>query len=304
MNKKLIVLTPLALALILVLISQPIYGKEILIKVCVIKDEPMRGYVMIGSEPTAVGIYRFYLEKLGVPGSGKFEKVDEIPLTKVNGKYCGEKFVEKINDTLVVGYPSTNYIDGRACVEVDQSKDEVNITVHYWRSLIAVSKKEFEVVRDLPDQARQGENITVKIRFTPDQNLIAVGLEEISPWEILNVSGSPNPDQIKINGSILQCIWYELEGREVVLTYVAKVSQTQDSFKGRLIYRTLDGVKHEISIGGDSIVKVTEGATLTPTVTPVATQPTSKGEKQPGFEFLLALLGLAIVAYLGRRIMK
>ena len=304
MNRKLVVLTPLVLALILALVSQPAYGEEILIKVCVIKDEPIRGYALIEGEPTAVGVYRFYLEKPEVPGSGRFEKIDEIPLTKVDGKYCGEKLVKKINGTLVVGYPSTNYIDGRACVEVDQSKDIVNVTVHYWKSMLAVSKKGFEVVRDLPDQAKQGENITVKIRFTPNQKLIAVGLEEISPWEILNVSGSPNPDQIKINGSILQCIWYELEaGREVVLTYVVKVSPTQDSFKGRLIYRTLDGVKHEINISGDSTVKVIERGTPTPTstVTPVVT---SKEEKQPGFEFLLALLGLAVVVYLRRRARK
>jgi hypothetical protein len=41
-------------------------------------------------------------------------------------------------ETLCIGYPSTNIIDGKACVELDQSETEIEITVHYWKTSLGI----------------------------------------------------------------------------------------------------------------------------------------------------------------------
>jgi len=70
---------------------------------------------------------------------GTFKKLDSIPLNRINETaFYGKKSVRRINGTLCVGYPSTNFIDGKACVRVDQSQNETNITVHYWKTDIAI----------------------------------------------------------------------------------------------------------------------------------------------------------------------
>ena len=114
---------------------------KMLIHVYVKQDQPKSGYAAMEGIPTKVGIYRFYLENPDVPGSGRFEKLDEIPLERKNRQFYGEKLVKKINDTLCIGYPPVNYVDGMACVEIDQSEKEANVTVHYWRTMMGVSGK-------------------------------------------------------------------------------------------------------------------------------------------------------------------
>jgi hypothetical protein len=119
----------------------------VLVDVTVKTDLPdSMKYELIEGVPTAVGIYRFYLRDEEVPGSGVFEKVDTISLESVNGScFCGKKLIDKTklisktNETLCIGYPAVNFIDGKACVEINQSKKEENITVHYWKTLIGIA---------------------------------------------------------------------------------------------------------------------------------------------------------------------
>lgn len=119
--------------------DQPV--NTILLRVHVLTARPAPGteYELREGEPKAVGIYRFYLEKAGVPGSGAFKKLDSISLDKLNEtEFCGEKLVRRTDGVLCIGYPSTNIIDGKACVEIDQSQNEVDITVYYWETKLAI----------------------------------------------------------------------------------------------------------------------------------------------------------------------
>lgn len=116
-------------------------ANSILVHVRVLTDHPAHGseYELREGEPKSVGIYEFYLKKPGLPGSGTFKKLDSIPLNKVeNTEFCGEKLVKRIDGILCVGYPSTNLIDGKACVEIDQSQDEVNVTLYHWETKLGI----------------------------------------------------------------------------------------------------------------------------------------------------------------------
>lgn len=123
-------------------VPSPPPGKmDILVKVHVLTDSPASGseYERKEGEPQRVGVYEFYLKKPGVPGSGAFKKLDSIPLKKINTiEFYGEKRVTKTSGALCVGYPATNIIDGKACVEIDQSKDGVETTVHYWETSLGI----------------------------------------------------------------------------------------------------------------------------------------------------------------------
>jgi hypothetical protein len=116
----------------------PLTEEEILVHIYVLNDQPKSTeYEVIEGIPTKVGVYRFYLEDPRIAGSGVFEKVDSISLKKINeSTYYGIKLVKKISETLCIGYPSTNYIDGKGCAGMDQSKEEVEVTVHYWKSTL------------------------------------------------------------------------------------------------------------------------------------------------------------------------
>ena len=117
----------------------------ILVGIQVVKDEPDNvDYQVKEGEPDSVGVYRFYFEKEGLPGTGAFQELDSIPLhksSKTKDEFHGSKGVKRIDGVLCVGYPPTNFIDGKACIRIDQTQDEVNVTVHYWETSIAILKK-------------------------------------------------------------------------------------------------------------------------------------------------------------------
>lgn len=116
-------------------------GNDILVHIHVLTDHPAPGseYELREGKPKTVGVYEFYLKKPGIPGSGAFKKLDSISLDKLNEtEFYGEKLVRGIDSALCVGYPSTNIIDGKACVVIDQSQNEVHITVHYWKTRLGI----------------------------------------------------------------------------------------------------------------------------------------------------------------------
>ena len=113
---------------------------EILFHVRVLTDEPPDSYhQLLEGTPDSMGVYEFYLEQPDMPSSGAFRQLDSIPLEKVNEEFYGTKSINKIDGTLCIGYPSTNFIDGQACVKIDQTQNEVDITVHYWKTGIAIA---------------------------------------------------------------------------------------------------------------------------------------------------------------------
>ena len=118
----------------------PQQESEILVRVYVVKDPPIyTDYELMEGTPACVGVYRYYLKDPMLPGTGTFELIDQIPLEqKFELTFYGEKRIKKIEDTLCIGYPPTNFIDGYACVRVNQTKEGVEATVHYWKTSIAV----------------------------------------------------------------------------------------------------------------------------------------------------------------------
>lgn len=122
---------------------------DILLSVFVLTDQPTdtMNYELMGGIPTEVGVYKFDLKRPEVPGSGAFEKLDVITLQKINNDtYYGSKLIKKIEDDLSIGYPSMehpkfgnqNFIDGKAVVRINQSKKEVNVTIHFWETLLRI----------------------------------------------------------------------------------------------------------------------------------------------------------------------
>jgi len=114
-------------------------GSNMLIDVRVLTDKPQPGYEPLPGQPSEVGIYEFYLQQPDLPGSGSFRKIGSIALQPIGpGEYRGSGQVAKIDGTLCVGYPPLNFIDGQACVKIDQALPQVEVTVHYWKSMDAV----------------------------------------------------------------------------------------------------------------------------------------------------------------------
>ena len=138
--KKTAMLLIFVSAVVVVVIAGCIYQPEedIAVNVYVLKDLPESNYELREGTPNNLGVYEFYYKKSNLPGTGAFKKLDSIPLNKINETaFYGTKSIRKINGTLCIGYPSTNFIDGKGCVRVDQSQNETNITVHYWKTNIA-----------------------------------------------------------------------------------------------------------------------------------------------------------------------
>jgi hypothetical protein len=125
---------------------------KIRIHVYVKLDPPPEGaineikYKLREGVPTEVGVYRSYS-----PGYWLYERLDTIPLEKVDElTFYGAKSVNKTNPVLVyehdnlqmydnalcVGYPGIKYcgglIDGITFIRIDQSMEEVTVTVYYW----------------------------------------------------------------------------------------------------------------------------------------------------------------------------
>lgn len=145
--RKIVLLVQIALILTLVLTlagcgaGQEEPANAILVHISVLRDQPQPGseYELREGEPKNVGVYEFYLKKPGVPGSGTFKKLGSISLDRLNQtEFYGQNTVKRIDGTLCIGYPSTNLIDGKACVEIDQSQDEVRVTVHYWKTSLGI----------------------------------------------------------------------------------------------------------------------------------------------------------------------
>lgn len=114
---------------------------EILLSVFVIIDKPddTMVYELFDKNPTQVGVYKFYLINPNIPGSGTFKKMDEISLERINeSTFYGKKRITKINGTMCTGYPPINWIDGIASVEINQTEEEVAVTVHYWKTKIGI----------------------------------------------------------------------------------------------------------------------------------------------------------------------
>ena len=112
----------------------------ITVHVNVLLDQPQNpGYRLRSGQPQTAGIYEFYLKNPDLPGSGAFREIDSIPLHEVKqGEYYGEKTLNKIEGQLCVGYPSTNFIDGKSCIKIDQSLQEADITLHYWETKVGI----------------------------------------------------------------------------------------------------------------------------------------------------------------------
>ena len=145
-NKVLLLGLILAVAWVLAMVGcttpEEVPGEdEILVEVHVLTDQPETAdYEPKEGEPESVGVYEFYLKEGGVPGTATFRQLDSIPLDKMGAAdFNGTKIIKKIEGTLCVGYPPINFIDGKACVEIDQSQSQVNITVHYWETRIAIT---------------------------------------------------------------------------------------------------------------------------------------------------------------------
>jgi len=140
--RKAAVLLIFVSAVVVGLIVGCIYSPEeegIAVNVYVLKDSPESNYELREGTPNNVGVYEFYYKNPELPGTGTFKKLDSIPLNRINETaFYGEKSIRRINGTLCIGYPSTNFIDEKACVRVDQSQNVVNITVHYWETNIAI----------------------------------------------------------------------------------------------------------------------------------------------------------------------
>ena len=114
---------------------------DILVGVFVITDQPEDEmvYELMDRNPTQVSVYKFYLKDPEIPGSGTFEKMDEISLERINeSTFYGKKRITKINGTMCTGYPPINWIDGIASVEINQTEEEVAVTVHYWKTKIGI----------------------------------------------------------------------------------------------------------------------------------------------------------------------
>lgn len=148
--RKLVLLAQIVLLLTLVVTIAGCAGGEeepantMLVHVSVLRDQPQPSseYELREGEPNNVGIYEFYLKKPGVPGSGTFKKLGSISLDRLNQmEFYGQKRVKRIDGILCIGYPSTNLIDGKACVEIDQSENEVSVTVHYWKTSLGIISK-------------------------------------------------------------------------------------------------------------------------------------------------------------------
>lgn len=145
--RRVVFFTQIALILLLTVTLAGCVGENensantMLVHVSVLRDqpEPSSEYELREGEPKNVGIYEFYLKKPGVPGSGTFKKLGSISLDKSNEmEFYGQKWVKRIDGILCIGYPSTNLIDGKACVEIDQSQNEVDITIHYWKTTLGI----------------------------------------------------------------------------------------------------------------------------------------------------------------------
>ena len=114
---------------------------QVLVKVHVLADVPPSGseYKLKSGQPRKAGVYEFYLKQPALPGSGAFKKIDSIRLKKTgDAEFYGEKRIKVIDGVMCVGYPSTNLIDGKACVEIDQNQDEIEITIHYWETSLGI----------------------------------------------------------------------------------------------------------------------------------------------------------------------
>jgi len=133
---------------------------QILIYCIVVADQPKSPgtYELRDGIPTTVGVYRFYRQQSEYVETGTFELLETIQLQEIGENiYFGKGVVDKlgeevrdprgwpIDNALTIGYPSIdsrwgdqNLIDGKAVVEIDQSKTEAVVLVHYWETWLRI----------------------------------------------------------------------------------------------------------------------------------------------------------------------
>ena len=113
---------------------------KILLRVTVINEEPPSNasYVKKGGEPKEVYIYKELPNPKPAYNIG-FTKIETINLRKVDDlHYVGEKYINRSDVTLCVGYATTNFIDGASCVMINQSLNEVQLEVYYWNCTVVM----------------------------------------------------------------------------------------------------------------------------------------------------------------------
>jgi len=111
---------------------------------------------------------------------------------------------------------------------------------------------------DTADPTRSIEGNKITVAFTaPCSDFNAIGLAEISPWGVRDVSISP-AGYHKITGEGVEVIWfgpYEA-GQEFTLTYTVAPLVKRSYFSGELFYYIKgEGPFNEI-VTGDSVLKV------------------------------------------------
>ena len=131
--------------------TQNLKGNEVLIRVYVKTDQPSDNvHEPLSGTPQEVGVYKYYHKTCpSCPGCGTFVKIDSIALKRLNSStFYGEKIVKGINTITTghyckhirfcVGYVTTNFIDEDTCVEINQSKKEWDLNIHYWKTMIGI----------------------------------------------------------------------------------------------------------------------------------------------------------------------
>lgn len=107
------------------------------------------------------------------------------------------------------------------------------------------------------DPTRSFEGNEITITFTaPVSDFNAIGLAEISPWGVEDVSISPNAYH-KITEEGIEVVWlgpYEA-GQEFTLTYTVTPLEKKSYFSGELRYYVKGEGPFSEDVSGDSILK-------------------------------------------------
>ena len=150
----------------------------------------------------------------------------------------------------------------------------LGITALMLLSITGLATADFAITRDLPDSALPNTVIDVTVSFTPDANLLAVGTNDSVPFNTEEEDTSWCTPEADIEGSdgdgLINYGWYELaSGTATTALYkvdLTGVSAGTYTFSGYLSYRTPDGVKHKVDIGGDYELEVLAGIQINGTI--------------------------------------
>lgn len=116
--------------------------EKVLIKITVLNEnvtDKVEGYIKRKGEPTELYIYEA-VEDPTLKHVIKFKKIDTVSLQKKDClTFMGEKYINRSNNMLCVGYATTNFIDGNSCIMINQSLNEAELEVKYWDCNIALN---------------------------------------------------------------------------------------------------------------------------------------------------------------------